>query len=214
VSTKVKASVYDIDMFENSKAVVTRLHHLKRREICYVDVGSWEDYRPDAGTFPASVLGKTNGWPGERWLDIRKISILGPIMARRFNQCKAKGFDAVEPDLLDGFSNDTGFPITAAQQLRYNRYIAGLAHARGLGVALKGDPEQAKSLVKWFDFTINEQCFEFDECALLKPFITAGKAVFEVEYNLSRTKFCARAKKLHFSSMRKTLDLTAWRQPC
>jgi hypothetical protein len=160
------------------------------------------------------LLGKSNGWSGERWLDVRKISVLGPIMAKRFDQCKAKGFDAVEPDNVDGYANDTGFSITAAQQLKFNRYIARLAHARGLGVALKNDPDQAKQLVKDFDFALSEQCFEYDECDLYNPFIKAGKAVFEVEYNLPTSRFCTKARQMHFSSIRKRLLVSTWRQGC
>jgi hypothetical protein len=52
-------------------------------------------------------------------------------MQARVQMCAGKGFDAVEPDLLDGFENSTGFPITPAQQIAYNTMIAGLAHAAG-----------------------------------------------------------------------------------
>jgi hypothetical protein len=214
VSTTVNVPVYDIDLFTSSKKLVSSLHAKHRRVICYVDVGSWEDFRSDAKSFPASLLGHSNGWSGERWLDVRKISVLGPIMAKRLDQCKAKGFDAVEPDNVDGYANDTGFPITAAQQLKFNRYIARLAHARGLGVALKNDPDQAKQLVKDFDFALSEQCFEYDECDLYNPFIKAGKAVFEVEYNLPTSRFCTKARQMHFSSMRKRLLVATWRQGC
>jgi hypothetical protein len=212
--TAIKVPVYDIDMFETPAATVAALHAAGRKAICYVDVGTWENFRPDKGKFPKSVLGKTNGWPGEKWLDIRKISILGPIMRARFSLCKAKGFDAVEPDNVDGYANPSGFPLTAAEQLTYNRYIANLAHGFGLGVALKNDTDQVVPLLKWFDFALVEQCFEFEECSAYSPFIVAGKAVFEVEYNLSTSKFCAKAQALHFSSMRKHLSLDAFREAC
>ena len=55
---------------------------------------------------------------------------------------RRQGFDAVEPDLLDGFENSTGFPITPAQQIAYNTMIAGLGHAAGLTVAQKGNVDQ------------------------------------------------------------------------
>lgn len=214
VDTSVAAQVYDIDMFESSAALVRRLHDMGRRVICYVDVGSWESFRPDAARFPNSVQGASNGWPGERWLDIRQIDVLRPLIAARFDQCAAKGFDGVEPDLMDGFENTTGFPLSAADQLRYNRMIAELAHGRGLAVGLKGDPEQAAILEAYFDFTVNEQCVEFDECRLLVPFIKAGKPVFHAEYNLTTAEFCPVTKPLKFSSIRKHLSLDAWREVC
>ena len=35
-------------------------------------------------------------------------------MAARFDECREKGFDAVEADLVDGYARDSGFPLTAA----------------------------------------------------------------------------------------------------
>ena len=100
-----------------------------RRVICYVNAGAFEEWRPDAKRFPKAVLGKDlDGWPGERWLDIRQWGKLEPILAARFDTCRAKGFDAVEPDNVDGYANDSGFPLTAADQLTFNRRVADLAH--------------------------------------------------------------------------------------
>jgi hypothetical protein len=50
--------------------------------------------------------------------------VLEPIMAARFRIYKEKGFDAVEPDNMEGYSNDSGFPLTAAEQLTYNEWVA------------------------------------------------------------------------------------------
>ncbi len=194
--------------------MVAALHAKGRKVICYVNAGSWEDFRPDASAFSKSLQGSGNGWQGEKWFDIRQIDKLRPLMATRFDMCRAKGFDAVEPDLLDAYINKTGFPLTADDQLRYNRMIAGLAHERGLAVALKNDLDQIPALVGDFDFAVNEQCAEFDECDKLSPFIRAGKAVLHVEYNVPVGRFCAQAKSLGLSSMEKHLDLDAWRQPC
>ena len=107
----------DFDGFDNSAATVAMFHARGQRTICYIDVGTWENGRPDANKFPASLLGKGNGWPGERWLDIRRLSVLEPIMTTRFQMCRRKDFDAVEPDNLDGWQNSTGFGLTAREQL-------------------------------------------------------------------------------------------------
>ena len=45
-------------------------------------------------------------------------------------------------------------------------------------------------------------------------FTAAGKPVFHVEYDLDPGQFCAQAKALGFSSMKKKQALDAWRQPC
>ena len=214
VDQSVDAAVYDIDGFENSAAVVASLHAKGRKVICYVSAGSWENFRPDAAAFPASVKGRSNGWAGEKWLDIRQLAVLEPLLGKRFDMCRDKGFDAVEPDLLDGYTNRTGFPLTAADQLAFNRMVAALAHERGMGVALKNDVEQTAALVDDFDFAVNEECAQYSECAALTPFTEAGKAVLHVEYALPTGKFCAQTRKLGFSSMQKHLNLDAWRKPC
>jgi hypothetical protein len=100
--------IYDIDGFENSAAEVAALHAQGKHVVCYIDVGTAEDFRPDYRQFPKSVLGRPNGWPGERWLDIRQLSVLEPIMTARFRMCQEKGFDAVEPDNMEGYSNNSG----------------------------------------------------------------------------------------------------------
>ncbi|MGF1238238.1 endo alpha-1,4 polygalactosaminidase [Streptomyces sp. 2-6] len=214
VDPSADVPVYDIDGFENSAADVARLHRAGRKVICYVNVGSWEDFRPDKDAFPRSVLGAANGWKGERWLDIRRPDVLRPIMERRFDMCRDKGFDAVEPDLVEGYGNRTGFPLTARDQLRYNRMIAAIAHERGLSVGLKNDLPQIPELVGDFDFAVNEECAQYDECGRLTPFIEAGKAVFHVEYAELTSSFCSQSRRLHLSSMLKKPELGVWRKPC
>ena len=138
VDISIEADVYDIDLFENDAAVINALHEKGRKVICYISVGSWEDWRPDKDQFPPEVLGNDyEGWPGERWLDIRQIDILAPIMLARLDLCAAKGFDAVEPDNIEIFNNNTGFPLTYQDQLDYAMWLAKEAHARGLAIGLK-----------------------------------------------------------------------------
>jgi len=215
VDQSFDVQVYDIDGFTNSADVVASLHAKDRKVICYVDVGSAENFRSDYRKFPAAVLGKgLDGWPDERWLDVRRWDVLEPIMSERIDLCRDKGFDAVEPDNVDGFANDSGFPLTADDQLRYNRRIAGLAHSRGLSVGLKNDLAQVSALVDSFEFAVNEECAAYDECEELRPFIQAGKAVFHVEYETPPARFCAATKALGFSSLHKNLELDAAREPC
>ncbi|MEU7199162.1 endo alpha-1,4 polygalactosaminidase [Streptomyces sp. NPDC045470] len=210
----VDAPVYDIDGFKQDASVVADLHKRGRKVICYISVGAHEDFRPDASRFPKDVIGEENGWEGEKWLDIRRLDVLRPLMAKRFDMCRDKGFDAVEPDNVDGYKNDTGFDLDEEDQLAFNRMIAELAHDRGMSVGLKNDLDQIPQLVGDFDFAVNEQCAEFDECAKMTPFIKAGKPVFHVEYKLQAAQFCPATKRLHFSSLQKRKDLDAWRKAC
>jgi hypothetical protein len=216
VDAGVPACVLDVDGFETPGATVAALHRGGRVAICYLDVGSWESYRPDAGLFPRSVIGRRyEGFPDERWLDIAHFRRFAPILERRFRLCARKGFDAVEPDNVAGFENRTGFDLTAAEQLRFNRWVAARVRALGMAVALKNDPRQVRALLGRFDFAIVEQCFQYEECESYKPFVSDGKAVFEAEYELEPSAYCDAAKTLGFSAIRKSYDLFAqpW-EPC
>ncbi len=214
VNQSVNVDMYNIDLFDNPASVVASLKEKGRKVVCYMSAGSYENWRPDASKFPASVLGASNGWAGEKWLDIRKIELLAPIIRARLDLCKSKGFDAVEFDNVDGYTNKTGFPLTSEDQLAYNKFLANEAHARGLSAGLKNDLDQVKELVPYFDWALNEQCFQYNECDLLTPFIKAGKAVFVAEYKLNTSQFCSKANSMNFNAIKKNLNLDATRQAC
>jgi hypothetical protein len=215
VDQTVDVSMYDIDLFENSAAIVAALHARGRKVVCYMSAGTWENWRADASAFPAAIVGSAvKGWPGEKWLDISRIDVLGPIMTARMDLCRQKGFDAIEPDNVDGYANTSGFPLAAQDQLTYNTWLSNAAHARGLSIGLKNDLNQVPQLVSSFDWALSEQCFQYRECDRLEPFTRAGKAVFEVEYNLATTAFCEQAVALSFNAMKKNLGLDAPRTAC
>ena len=183
IDRTIQAEMYDIDLFDNDTATVSALHAEGRKVVCYVNAGGWEDWRPDAASFPDELIGENlDDWAGERWLDIRRIDLLAPIMEARIDSCQAKGFDGIELDNIDGFLNDTGFPLSYEDQLEYNIWLADAAHARGLSIGLKNDMEQIPDLLAHFDWALNEECFQYEECETLLPFIEVGKAVFNVEY--------------------------------
>ena len=167
---------YDIDGFENEASEVALLHAKGIHVICYIDVGTWEEWRPDAGEFPASVIGNSNGWPGERYLDIADTSVIEPIMVKRFEMCREKGFDAVEPDNMDTYEegSKTGFDITAADQLTYDEWVAGEVHSLGMAVLQKNDGEQTASLKPHFDGALTEECNVYENAPTSRP--TSPKA--------------------------------------
>jgi hypothetical protein len=219
IDTSVPAPVYDVDGFETSRATVAKLHAQGRKVICYLDVGSWEPYRPDKAEFPRSVIGRRySGFENERWLDIAHFHRFEAPLEQRFGMCARKGFDAVEPDNVAGWENEDhpGFDITRREQLRFNRWVAREVHARGMAVALKNDGRQAAQLAPDFDFAIVEECFKYHECGFYKnTFVAEGKAVFEAEYGQEPKAYCKTATAIGFSAIRKSLGLFAepWR-PC
>jgi hypothetical protein len=219
IDTTHDVAMYDVDLFDAPRSTIDALHAAGRVVICYFSAGSWENWRPDAGRFPAGVLGSTlSGWPDERWLDVRNVRALGPIMKARLDRAVAKGCDGVEPDNVDGYANDSGFPLTGQHQRAYNRWLAAEAHNRGLSIGLKNDLGQVVALVGDFDWALNEQCFQYDECDRLAPFVAAGKAVFVAEYALTATQFlttvCPDAATRRISVLRKRLDLGTYRLAC
>lgn len=215
IDTSYDVQMYDIDLFDAPQSKLDELHAAGRIVICYFSAGSWEDWRPDAGQFPTSVLGNDlEGWAGEKWLDIRQLDVLGPLMAARLDLAAQKGCDGVEPDNVDGYANDTGFPLTYQDQLTYNTWLASQAHARGLSVGLKNDLEQIVDLQSYFDWALNEECFTYNECDLLLPFVQANQAVFGVEYELAPADFCPQANAMGFSFLKKHWELDAWRVDC
>ncbi len=218
VDTSIEADVYDIDIFDNDAAVVAELHANGRKVVGYVNVGSWEDWRPDKDQFPPEILGRDyEGWPGERWLDIRRIDLLAPVMLTRLDLCKAKGFDAVEPDNMDIHGNETGFPITYEDQLRYVLWLADEAHRRGLAIGIKNAADQLADLVDHFDFAIIEDYFFYGIEEQMLPVLKAGKPVFAAEYDDTGVDFvaaCRKSRGLGFSVIQKHRILTSYRVVC
>jgi len=215
IDTSRDAKVYDIDLEESSKALIKELQQKGKRVICYFNAGAYEPYRKDAKLFPREVLGKTmEGWDDERWLDVRNYEKFAQIMRARLDEALAKSCDGVEPDNIDAYQNETGFPIRAQDQLKYNIWLSQEAHKRGLSIALKNDGDQIPELEPFFDFALNEECMKYHECEKLIPFIDHGKAVFHVEYDLDPKDFCAKAKEMHFSSLKMTYDLNGGGSVC
>lgn len=214
VNIDYPVELYDIDLFNSSVALINALKNSGKKVICYFSAGSYENFRDDIDKFNAADLGNAlDGWPDEQWLDIRSVNV-ADIMVERLNLAAEKGCDGVEPDNMDGYLNDSGFDLTASDQLAYNKFIANESHKRSLSVGLKNDLNQAHELVNFFDFSVNEQCHEFEECDALEIFISAGKPVLNAEYLQKyiddpdeRETLCDVANAEQFSTLVLPLDL-------
>jgi hypothetical protein len=208
VDTSFDVQMYDIDLFGNTAATIATLHSKGRAVICYFST-QYEDWRSDASLFTSAVIGKNlDDWAGEKYVDIRS-PVVRNIMTARLDIAVSKGCDGVEPDNVDGYQASSGFPLTANDQLDFNRFIAAQAHARGLSVGLKNDLDQAAALQPSFDWALNEQCKQYGECGTLSTFINAGKAVFNAEYSGSGSSVCPSMVSSKISSIIKNLDLDA-----
>jgi hypothetical protein len=217
-SVTTPAQVVDLDLFETRASVVAALKRQGKRVVCYFSAGSWENWRSDKGRFPRSVIGRPiDGWPGERYVDIRQVAALAPIMRARLDLCKRKGFDGADPDNVDAFETDSGFPLTRADTIAYLRFLAREAHQRGLAIGLKNATEISAPLLPVMDFAVTEDCFKQGWCAVSKNFIDANKPVFAIEYtdnHISFDKFCAQAKRHDLSPLLKRRNLDEWEKRC
>ncbi len=202
INPNYDVKLYNIDLFNASTSKIQSLKDSGKRVICYFSAGSFESWREDANDFPISTLGEDMKNWDEKWIDIRDER-LKPIMLTRLDLAKQKGCDGVEIDNVNGYTNHTGFNLTYDDQIIYNKFLASNAHQRGLSIGLKNDLEQIKELEPFFDFSVNEECFEYMECDKLQPFIDAGKPVFNIEYDLSLGKdnICKSAKKRGFQTL-------------
>ena len=211
VDTSHDVDVYDVDLFDTPDAVFEELRAGGRNVVCYFSAGSFEEWRDDADRFDLDDLGTPlDGWDDERWLDIRSSTVRA-VMDSRLDLAVERGCHGVEPDNVTAFSNDTGFDITVDEQLDYNRFLAASARARGLLIGLKNALDLIPDLVDDFDFAVNEQCHEYDECDVYAPFVEQDKPVFNAEYEQrfvdDPAELCARSRELGLRTLVLPLDL-------
>ncbi|MCM5681436.1 endo alpha-1,4 polygalactosaminidase [Schlegelella sp. S2-27] len=193
--------VYVVDLFDVPQATLQMLRAARKHVVCMFSAGVAESWRPDYGRFlPADVGAPVAEGPGEWWLDTRSANVR-EIMKARLDHAVARGCDAVGLDAADGYTNSPGLELNALTQLDFNRFMALHAASKGLAVGLKNDVEQLMQLEPHFDFAINEQCHEYDECLGYDAFVASDKPVFNVEYDAryvidaaARAGLCARAR--------------------
>lgn len=239
----VRPDVYDIDLYEDAQVAgkegvlavraVAAIHARGAHAVCYLSAGTAERFRPDYRRYVrfdrrhgGRLIGKpfSDRFSNENWLDVgpakNRRFVLGQVR-KRTAKCDRAGFDGVEYDVVDAYAQGrevTGFRISASEQLRFNRRLAGIAHSFGLAVGLKNDIGQLKRLEPHFDFAVNEQCLQYRECTNnpwpgYRAFLDAGKAVFQVEYRMRPNRFCAEADRLGMSSIKKARDFSLRADP-
>jgi hypothetical protein len=213
------ADVFDIDLFDNDVATINTLHSNGKKVICYFSAGSFEDWRPDAGSFQAADKGAAlDGWAGEWWLNTNSANVRN-IMTTRIELAKTKGCDGVDPDNVDGYSNTNGIGLTEDNAVDYMTFLANAAHSRGLSIGLKNAAGLVEKLLPSVEFHVNEQCVQYGECDKFQPFIDAGKPVFHIEYPDDAPNVAADVKAKDcgvtgFSSVMKKITLDSWVDSC
>ncbi len=168
--------IYDIDGFLTTRAEVSAIKTRWQastlahpRTVCYLDL-AWEDYRPDAapGTeFPAATLGHIYfGFPEERWVDLRQLEALKPMLRERVGMCARKGFDAVELDDIDSFDppSTTGFQLTPGDVQNFLAYAFNEIHLAGMTALWKNSPYLSWWGRQFADGAVVEECYLDHAC--------------------------------------------------
>jgi hypothetical protein len=219
--------IYDIDGITNSASTVSALHALGKHVVCYIEVGaignyysaadegiavSYRDQLVAAGVDGAAVP----GWP-ERYIDIRSPAAVAIIESAIHDQCAAKGFDAVETDIDESYQSATGFAMTVADEEHFMTTLAGYMHGLGLGWWIKNPDDTgdtyAADMQPLADAVLTEQCNQYSSCGLLSTYI-GTKAVFNAEYRLRPSKFCAKDSAIGINGAQFNHNLTGVRKPC
>jgi hypothetical protein len=208
------ADLFVVDLFDTTSAQIEQLHARGRVVIAYVAAGSYEPWRPDVDTLPEAVIGEPlSGYPDEAWLDIRASSVR-QLLVGRLARAVDSGFDGVLLASLDAYLTQSGHPLTAADQLDYNRWLAQQAASRGLSVGLSSDWAHADQLATLYDFAMHLNCLVNARCAELGPFREHGQPVFDLETSHDVDTTCARATDPSLPVTLKNANFDAWLAVC
>ncbi|CAO1626334.1 unnamed protein product [Parajaminaea phylloscopi] len=219
--------IWDIDLYDNTAATIASAKAKGTKVICYFSAGSYENWRPDAKNWTKADYGKgLDGWDGEWWSNT-KSSNVRDIMRKRLQLAASKGCDGVDPDNIDAYNNDNGLGLTQADAIDYVQFLATEAKALGLSIGLKNSAEIIPSVLSSMQWSVNEQCAQYNECEPYAAFIKAGKPVFHIEYpkgdktnnnkavtGSKATKACTAKGADNFSTLIKNINLDGWTQTC
>ncbi|EPQ66938.1 Bgt-2034 [Blumeria graminis f. sp. tritici] len=203
--------IYDIDLFLTSAKAIAHLHAARRRVICYFSAGSYEPFRPDSDKFENRDKGLAlDGWPDEYWLDTRSLNVRS-VMKARLALAAQIGCDGVDPDNIDGYDNATGFDLTAADAIDFIKFLANEAHFHNVSIGLKNAGALVPFVLRLMEWEVTEQCVQYDECQMFRPFVDVDKPVFHIEYAndlaTQRTAVCRDEKARGFSTVLKDISL-------
>ena len=212
--------IVELDAFETTKARVRILHEAGKKVFAYLSVGSWEPYRPDSSDFPSEIIGKTYpGWEDEKFVNIKAIDKLAPIIRKRFDMIAAKGFDGIEADNIDSYTEDaddqngTGFSLSLSDTKRFVDFLIAEAHNRGLSIGQKNAPELLETYGVLFDWALLEDPFYEGYAEIFHFYPRQNRAVFAISYTdrtntaYFRQTICPRAKTLQFTAILKNRNL-------
>ena len=212
LDTSYDVDVYDVDLFDTDPSMIAGLRADGRDRRLLLLGRFVRELAPRRRRRRAPKRSATRS-TGSRTSDgsTSATRSVRTVAEGRLDLAVEQGCDGVEPDNVDGYTNDTGFDLTSDDQLAFNRFLAEAAADRGLLIGLKNDLDQIADLVDVFDFAVNEQCHEFDECEVYAAFVDQDKPVFNAEYAGrfvdDPDSVCARSIALGLRTLLLPLDL-------
>jgi len=215
VNPTADVQYWNFDLFDVPSETMQNLKNRGVFVMCYFSAGSWEDWRPDQALFPESCKGNSNGWPGERWIDIRCPEVR-EIMKARIDLGVEKGCNGFDPDNIDAYGNNNGLGLTEQDAIDYYNFLADYAHSKGKKIGLKNALTIIDDVLANMDWAVNEQCYRYNECFYLNQVVNSGKPVFNIEYGgqSKANSICPKAIAAGFSSLIKKTSLNDFEIPC
>ncbi|KAJ4294294.1 hypothetical protein N0V90_007984 [Kalmusia sp. IMI 367209] len=206
-----KGTVIDIDLEDNDssqpnknpKGTIKDLAKTKT-VVCYFSAGTYEPWREDHNSFRTTDYGKKMDDWDEYWLDLKSANVK-TIVEARIKRAADAGCYAIDPDNIDGFSNDKngnphqdGYTYDNQVYIDYIKWLSDTAKKYNLVTGLKNGLEISEQVLDWVEFAVNEQCHETDpkdpestwDCPEYRPFTVAQKAVFNIEYHDDKNVYC------------------------
>jgi hypothetical protein len=119
--------------------------------------------------------------------------------------------------------NKNGLGLTKSDSIDFINFLAAKAHSLNLSIGLKNAGDIIPAVLPVVDFSVNEQCVQYDECEPFTAFVKASKPVFHIEYPSelkSKTlkhiyaKTGPATQAAEFSTVLKNMDLDGWVQFC
>jgi hypothetical protein len=101
-------------------------------------------------------------------------------------------------------------------------FLAKGASTLGMSVGLKNAGGIVSDVLPLMQWSVNEECEQYDECDRFQPFIKNGKPVFHIEYPDSapdvtpaqKAKLCGDKSAAGLSTIPKDMDLSDWVDAC
>jgi hypothetical protein len=211
------AMIWDLDLFETDASTIASLKAQGKTVICYFSSGTSEPNRPDLSGLSSSDYGAgLPDWPGEKWLNLRSDRVWN-VMAGRIELASQKGCDAIDPDNIDGYSNQNGggfYPaLTTSDSVKFLKKMASLARSYGMSTGIKNAMDILGAVQSDVQFAVNEECIANEECDVYDSFVGSGKPVYHIEYGSGSQarSFCSNS---NLNTVVKNLDLDGWVHYC